>query len=394
MPDSDQIDDTSATDDTPRSRLRKMISGVAAWVRANPLQGAISIGISVFVVLALIAVWPESVATEDSEVDLGIAAALEALDEGAYAQAQEIAAKLRESGTLEPDELGGPLFVLGAVMFRDAENVAPSDQPRFYRLAAEHLEEARDRGFPEGRRPQGLNLLGKSLFLSGQLASSRTVLDEAQRVDDRHRPELRKLLALANLRDLAASNQRALTEIETFLGEKSLSPKEVHEGLLIKSEIQFSLGDLPAAKETLGQIPLSNSNSSKITLLEGRILVAEARKQPAGDESRGKRNKLYATAIDMFRKAQGQDRLGSLVTQQAMYLIGVALNESGSFRPALDQFVKTRKLHFDAPVGLVACLHEANLWRGLGIDDEAVAAYRRTLTMAGAAEKFKNPWIS
>ena len=82
------------------------------------------------------------------------------------------------------------------------------------------------------------------------------------------------------------------------------------------------------------------------------------------------------------------------MTQQVTYLIGVALNESGKFRPALEQFVKTRKQHFDAPVGLVASLYEADLLRQLGDDDEAVAAYRRTLSMAGPTDSFKNTWTT
>ena len=394
MSDSDQIDNESSNEAAPPGRFRKLIGVAATWAGENPLQGAIVVGLSVLVMLALVAIWPKSISTSDSDKDVSMASALESLDEGAYTHAQEVATKLRDGETLLPEEFGGPLFVLGAVMYHDAENVASNDQKRYYRLAAEHLEEARDRGFPDGRRAQGLYLLGKSLFMSGQLASSRTVLREAQQVaEDRHRPELHKLLALANLRDLEAPKKNALTEIEAFLTEDELPPEELHEGLLIKSQIQFALEDLAGAKATLGQVPSSNSNSSQITLLQARMLIEQARKLPSDEANQTKRKELYAAAIDTFRKAQGQDRLGSLVTQQAMYLIGIALNESGQPREALDQFVKTRKQHFDAPVGLVASLHEANLLREHD-DDAAVEAYRRTLAMAGHAEGFKNTWTT
>ncbi|MCG8585079.1 MAG: tetratricopeptide repeat protein [Pirellulales bacterium] len=390
---SDSLDNKPADDAAPRfEALRARLRQPAQWARENRLQSLIAGALSVLLLLAVVAIWPKSLGSIDTD-EPSIATALEALDDRAYTEAREIAEKLRESETLPDDDLGAPLYILGAVVLHDAENVPKHDQQRFYTLAAEHLEEARDRGFPEGRRPDGLYLLGKSLFMAGQLARSRPILLEAIKTNERHRTELHRLAALAYLRDGAASKKIALAEIDNYLADDSLSPPERREGLLIKSQTQFEAGDYTAATESLKEIPLDTRNASQVALLHGRIAIARAR-QSKKKNNVDLANAQFDDAIKHFREAQGKDTLGSVVTRQAMYLIGAANRERGNVRAALEQFVRTRKQHFDAPVGLVASLGEADVFRQLGKNEEAVEAYRRTLNMAGSADGFKNEWIS
>ncbi|OHB77397.1 MAG: hypothetical protein A2W31_05950 [Planctomycetes bacterium RBG_16_64_10] len=78
-----------------------------------------------------------------------------------------------------------------------------------------------------------------------------------------------------------------------------------------------------------------------------------------------------------------------------MYLLGVCLAErdTAAQSAALEQLIRTRKLHFDSPEGLAATLLEADLLRAAGRPAEAVAAYRLALSAAGTAVEYHNPWV-
>ncbi len=61
----------------------------------------------------------------------------------------------------------------------EADAMWQEDQRRYYLLAARHLEDAREQGFPKGREALGLLLLGKSLCISREYTDSRPILEQA-----------------------------------------------------------------------------------------------------------------------------------------------------------------------------------------------------------------------
>ncbi|HOM19094.1 MAG TPA: hypothetical protein PLQ00_17320, partial [Thermoguttaceae bacterium] len=60
-----------------------------------------------------------------------------------------------------------------------------------------YLEEARVRGFPTGRRAEGLFLLAESLFHSGQWVAARPVLKEALPANPQRKTLLHDMLVQA-----------------------------------------------------------------------------------------------------------------------------------------------------------------------------------------------------
>ena len=117
--------------------------------------------------------------------------ALSALDRHALAEAKYFATILQQSNSLNTRERGGPPFVLGAVAAEEAEFASEADRSGAYQSAARYLDEARIRGFPEGRQAQGLYLLGKYSCLSGNYTVGRTVLEDALRQFPTQRRSLR-----------------------------------------------------------------------------------------------------------------------------------------------------------------------------------------------------------
>lgn len=332
-----------------------------------------------------------------------VSQALQALDEGRLGDARKIATLLKSSPQLSAEQLGGPAFVLGAVTAYEAEQTRNPECKELSLVASRWLEEARDRGFPEGREGEGLWLLGRSLYLSGQIAASRPVLREALAANPNQQPEIHYLLADAYLNDANPKYDDALAENTFYLASKELLVAQRQQGLLQRAKLLLALERLPECKETLAKIPADTKGRAEATLLSGQILLHEATRM--GDAAHGgraaqdaaatgeARQKIEA-AIAAFRQAETQDTLSSQVGGRAMYLVGISLLRLKDYRAALGQFARLSKVHPDTPEALAATLQEADLARRLGKDSDAVARYRQVLSRLRDPESFSNPWIS
>ena len=142
--------------------------------------------------------------------------ALQALDHRSFAEAQTFAKRLQAQGTLSGDELGGSEFALGAVAAYEAETSSGKDRTKLFLLAARYLEEANNRGFPANRRAEGLYLLGKSLYESGQISASRPVLLSALKISPQYRTEIHALLANSYLNDARPNLATALEQNTSY----------------------------------------------------------------------------------------------------------------------------------------------------------------------------------
>jgi len=389
---------------SPRApgRLWRKLAGAgrawAGWAAANRLRAAMLLGaclVSVAgVVLAGLLILGDSSAGGDVTLEM----ALDALDSRAFLEARKLAEKLQKRDDLPIEELGGPVFVLGAVSAYEAEDSWSKERTRYLLLAARYLEEARDRGFPPGREAEGLYLLGKSLYLSGQIPSSRPVLLRALPLNPHLETEIHRLLAGAYLNDANPMLEEALRENGLYLADQQLSTADRHDGLLQRARILLQMEKIPECLATLNQIPPDARNRSEAIVMRGRVLMHEARmlqnkpRATAADQLRAKQN--YEAAIRALREAQGADTLGTQATRKSMYLIGVCYMELGDDRAALARFARTRKLHPNTPEGFAAAFQEAELARRLGRDADALPAYRRILGTVIDPENFSNPWIT
>jgi TolA-binding protein len=326
-----------------------------------------------------------------------VARAMAAMDRGKLAEARRIAEALEQQGGLSTEEWGGPPLVLGVEAFHAAEQASEKDKPERYRAAAQWLQEARKRGFPEGREAEGLYLLGVSLFRSGAMTAARPVLEEALQADADHKPELHRMLAEVMVADSGIPLGRALAENTAYLADEDLSAMDREEGLIQRAQIQLRQGHAAECAATLAKIPRNTHLRGEIAVLRGRMLYREAKAIRAAGSPPEKlklAKEKFREAIDLFRAAQGLDSIESRATRQAMYLIGLGLIELGEDSAALTHFGRVGKLMPDSVEGIASAFQEAELARRAARDSLAINAYRRVLKSITSAEEFHNPWLS
>ena len=290
------------------------------------------------------------------------------------------------------------MFVLGATAAYDARRAWSRQRPQGYLLAARYLEEARDRGFPPGRKAEGLSLLGESLYHSGQIPASRPVLKEALELSRNRKSEILNLLAAAYLKDANPKLPEALEYNTRYLSDRLLDRARRERGLLRQAQILLRMGKLAECRKTLGQIPRDAGNHAGAVVVEGQLLMQEARKLTAGpdvsEEARLQARTRYEEAIKVLRGAQGVDTLSVRATGKAQYLIGLCLRETGDWRGALAQFDRVRQTYAATPEAMAADFQKAELARKLGHDAEALVSYRRALAAMDDPNRYSNPWIT
>lgn len=326
--------------------------------------------------------------------------ALEAYSERRLAEADHIAEKLRTNSGLADKRLGGPPFIRGAVAAREAGPEDDQGARDHYLVAARFLEEAYDRGFPEGYENEGLFLLGKSLFMIGEYLESRPVLSAALEAYPQRKSELHLLLASAYFKDIESDLVKAQWHIDQYLADPGLDDSARLRGLLHRSRILFRRGDVAACQKTLAEIPESSEIAHAVLTMQGQVLMHEAQRKADEALERDDRQareasrELYQKAIETFRTALQTEGLDVDTERTAMYLIGrsfIGMGESGA---ALVQLQRTRRKHYETPQGFAAGFYEAELLAQAQGDDEALIAYRRVLSLMGDPQRFSNLWVS
>jgi hypothetical protein len=247
---SENAKDRDSQPSRPTLRARwEALAGAARtigpWAKANRLRAILVVGAGLLSVGGVMLAWSAMVSHRSGGEPVTLEEALTALDSGAYLEASQLAKTIQARGELPMEELGGPVFVLGAAAAYEADDTWSRDKINYYLLASRYLEEARDRGFPAGRRAEGLYLLGRSLYLSGQVPASRPVLLEAWKVNKRRRTEIHGLLADAYLHAANPRLEEALAENEKYLRDAGLPPAARHRGLLQRARILLSLNRIP-----------------------------------------------------------------------------------------------------------------------------------------------------
>lgn len=382
-------------------RSRPSGGGLVAWIRGHRLKAALLL-LSLLLSLGTAGAVAFLLWGPRSGEGLTIAQALAALDEGRMGEARRMATALHQAPEASADQQAAAAFVLGATVAHEAEKAREANRKEMYLVAARYLEEARDRGFPAGRQPEAMRLLGRSLFGSGQIVASRPVLREALKSGATSQPALHHLLAEAILRDGDPDFKGALDENTRYLECPGLSKGERQQGLLQRARILLALDRMADCTEVLDQIPANARNRAEATLLRGQLQLRQAQQlpRPLGAESAAEtaeasefRQKMEA-AIATLREAESQDTLDSQVSGKAMYLIGVALLELKDHRSALKQFARILRIHPGTPEAFAAVFQEADVMRRLGKDQDAVVRYCQVLDRLGPPESFFNPWLT
>jgi tetratricopeptide (TPR) repeat protein len=381
--------------DTQRQSLAARFGGVAGatrgWLSARRRTLSVMAGAVLLVTLGSAALWLSvSAARLAMQPPATLDEALEALDRGAYVEARHLIKGMLETAPAATESLGGPAFVLGAVTLQETADGWGRNKTSLFLVAARYLEDARDRGFPPGRRAEGLYYLGKSLYLAGRTSDCRPPLQEALEAGWRDPSVIHHLLADAHLQDANPTLVEALHHNAEYLAAPNVKGARRADGLLQRARILFDLGRNEESREIIADLPAELRERADVTVLSGRLLIHAARQAGATTSD------LYAQAIRVFGQAQARDTLDRQATRRATYLIGVCLAEMGEDHrsAALDQLTRTRKLYLESPEGLAAGLLEADLLRTAGRGKQAVEIYRSVMSAAGNPRDYSNPWLS
>lgn len=390
-----------------RGGLKARLQGAIAWAKSSRKRALLLAGggggllLLVLGSFALVGSEPEPKA-KDVEPEVEPAEIFDALDRRAFSETRSLCARmLRVNGANDPTN-ATVAFARGAVAAYEAQEIIdPVKRRRRNLLAIRLLEEARDRGFPEGRRGEGLFLLGRSLATVDRNVAARETLREALAIAPPERAAvIARLLAKAYRSEPRPDPHESLRYNGQFLASPGLSDDDRSVGALQRAEILLDLGDTDACRDTLASIEQSSAESAAASVVLGNVLMVEARR--ISDDRAPRRlfegEALAGTklrqAIDAFSYAQLRDRLQETPSRQAMVYVGECLARLGDVRGAADQFARTLALHPTRQEGFVARLSLADALQALKEPEAATTAYREALVDANRPDSFPNPWFT
>jgi len=393
-----------AADAPQRRDLAARLASWVAWCGANRSTAALVGGGALLAILALalgLSLWVDSRARATPAVTAEMV--LEALDQGRDELARERAEQLRNSPDLKTEDLGTIVYALGVDVAHTADDVDGPLRIARFTLAARYLEEARDRGFPAGRRADGLLLLGKSLWEARRYVPARLALAEALAARPDWSARIRPLLVDCYRFDNPPDYPQALEENRRYLADASLVDSARQRAELIWAQLLFALDRVDEARAHLEAIADTSRVRSGRTILRARLLMHQAGVSANG-ASPGKppaqlapqeADRLLDEAIGLLREAQGAATLGSDSSPGAMYLIGVCYAGKRQWDEARGQLLRTRRLHPGTDEVLAAALLEADLLAGpLNQGEGSLAAYMAAIEAAGSPDSYRNRWVS
>jgi len=393
-PEDEGLEPSQSSAELRSGGLRTIPRRFGVWVRGHwtrPLLVAV-VGLGTVVGMTVVGLMIAGGGADVEQADPP--AALHALDLGRFAEARRLAKALEQREDLPPEAWGVAAYVQGVAAAREAEETISATKRDFYLLAARFLKEARDRGFPANREDEGLLLLGRSLYFSGQYGAARDVLQEALKAKGARATEVCRLLAGACQHGPEPPLAEALQYNDRVLAEPQLTPEVRQEVLLQRAETQLRLGKLADATATLDSLAEETRERAAALLLRGWVLVKEAQ-HLQGSSAPGAATHATArlqAALQSLRAALRRDTLADEISSKAAYLIGVCLLQMGDTTGALEQFQRTAREYPDGPEALAAGFQAAELHRRSGNDREALAAYRRVLGSVGHLKDYDNPW--
>jgi tetratricopeptide (TPR) repeat protein len=384
---------SSKTPETPppRASVAERIAALRDWAGASRMRAGMVGGGLLLLVVATVGSWlflaQLTVARHVPTLD----DVLQAYDREDYEGARVMVVQMIEQGDLPTEELGGPLFALGAIKVAEAESQWSLQHQRSgYILASKYLLEARTIGFPPGRELEGMRLLGRSLIESGDIEKGTQVLEESlfQNPPD----ATQRHLTIANAYLLSSEPQllKALEHIDNALADETLVGTERSEALLNRIDMLTGLQRFEEARETLSQILQTDKNRGQVLLTAARLDLAEARRSidlnyASRDLPADLRNHILGIAQQLVKLPADSD-----TTEQALYLAGLAHVLAGDSLRAHEQFEQIRKRFSGSPVGIAASIAEGDLLRSQRNFEAAFTAYRRSLDALEDTRGYQN----
>lgn len=374
---ADDAPNPEADDDAPKvGRMQRL----RAWTREHPKRTLLVGGVLGLTAIATMVGWlvladmtsPQQIATVEN--------ALAALDRGEYEYAEDLVLQIQAAGVVSADEIGGPLFVLGAVKAaRSASEFSPDLRRRGYLLAAGYLTKARDAGFPIGREHEGLYLLGKSLIRSNQLTQGIRVLEEALHSEQDQIEDTHRLVAEAYYYSERPVYPLVLKHLDKALATDALPEPERSQAIILKALSLAAIDRFDEAAATLKTAQPEAGPARKL-LVEAQIKVQEL-EHDLGSQSappRAEQEQRFSDTLALLDRAWQADKLAT--RRGANNYFRALINRmQGENSEALALLEEVHQTHGQEPEGVAAAVAEGQLYQTLGEDELAVQKYRVAL---------------
>lgn len=371
-------------------RVVMTLGRLRSWATGHWLRTVIIAGTVLTLVGVTIGGWAYLASAALRVGEPNLPAAMEAYDKGDFEAARSMVSHLLTNGRFPHSEFGGPLFILGAIKVRDAEQQAAPERRRIeYSIASRYLTEANGYGFPLDRDQLGHLLLGRSLVESGQFEEGIDTLKGAIAApatpDATVKQDALYLLADTCLMLPKPRAQEALGYNDALLELKDATSERRTAALLQRAECLAALDRYAEAKQAIASLPPGADKNPHVALTEGRILLDEVeaslekltpadRPQAAAAQA----DKISA-AFNDFMAAMPSNEQKDRNASQSLYQLGRGLVLRGDLEEAFKQFQRARQLYPDTYEGLAASLGEGQLLRAREDYDAAMLSYRRVL---------------
>jgi tetratricopeptide (TPR) repeat protein len=203
---------------------------------------------------------------------------LRTYDLGSYSKAKQLSEEMLEF--ISPYDVPtrtGVFFVLGAATCFMAENAWEKDRQPYYLAAANYLRDSAAYGFIPERRAEGFFLLGKSLYLSGELTQCREPLQLALELDSPNKKWIYWFLAHSYFLEPNPDFHESLRYLQAFQNDPITTEEEQYEGDFLRSMILIQLGEADNAEQILEKIPQLDRFRTMRHFVRGQIVFLRAR---------------------------------------------------------------------------------------------------------------------
>jgi len=372
-------------------KLPPRIQAILGWAVTGKVR-KVGLGLVVLTALAgMFATWSYLAQLVVDPVEpVTLQMVLAALDRQDFDEAKSLIGFLqRQSG--EQSNLGGALFVLGAVKVHQAESEWSVDRQRATHLiAARYLQKARLLGIPEDRETQSLFLLGQSLIYSNQPQAGIDLLSEALLDESLPSNPIHALLTKANLSKPEPDYAAALFHNGAILSDPSLTSEHRIDAQLQRADILLNLDRTDEVLQLVDEIGESTDHQGRVRTITGRLHLNKALKLPVGAAPR---NAALTASLADLKAAQELDPLGGELARLAMYWMGRCYEVQGDEESAIKKFDRLSKQFGDTAEGLVATLAHADLKREAGDAQAALVGYRSVLESVGDPVTYNNEYV-
>jgi tetratricopeptide (TPR) repeat protein len=377
------------------------LSRLRAWATGHWLRGIIVAGTILGLIAITMAGWAYLASVAIHSGILSVDAVIALLDEGRYEEARAAVGQMLQLGQVPEGELGGPLYVLGAVKMADAEKeTSGSRRQGAYLIASRYLTEARAYGVPPAREGDALFRLGQSLIEGGQPELGIEALDEICKSDLAKDKSLslrtHQLLADACLFLPQPKVERALAHDDFLLASDALSGEDRISAVLHRAGCLSRMNRTAEARQALASLPPEAAARAEVELALGRITLDEVestlQKSPTQEFARLQADSAPKVdeAFSHLKKAASLDDPKTQVSRHVALEIGRGLELKGDVAAAARQYAKTRQQYDDTLEGMVASLCEADLMLRKGNLAMALSSYRRVLEGYAKAVNYRS----